>query len=228
MITKDSNLLPCIEIEPRDPATHSVIWLHGLGADGNDFVPIIHELNLPDNSNVRFIFPHAPIMPVTVNNGYEMRAWYDIYGITLQAKIDREGIQRSVLEVEKLIGRELARGIPSQHIILAGFSQGAAIALTVGLCYKQTLGGIIALSGYLPLASELQQKANPLNQGIPIFLAHGTEDPIVPYALGLGTYDILQKTGYGVDWHSYPIPHSVCIEEIEDISKWMRRVIKQD
>lgn len=222
MSLNERNILPCIEIEPKHPARHSLILLHGLGADGNDFVPMVPELNLPDASNnIRFIFPHAPIMPVTLNNGYEMRAWYDIYGLAIDTKTDSQGISLSVAHIGKLIEREVERGIPTDKIYLAGFSQGAAIALTTGICYHQPLAGIIALSGYLPLAQEIPAKASPANKNIPIFLAHGTQDPIVPYGLGLATHSFLKQAGYSVEWHSYPMPHSVCNDEIRDISRWL-------
>lgn len=216
-LNKDS-ILPCVEIQPSQSATSSVIWLHGLGADGNDFVPIVPELNL---TSTRFIFPHAPTMPVTINNGYIMPAWYDIYGVALESKTDSQGIARSVAQIEKLIEREVERGIPTEKIFIAGFSQGAAIALTTGLCYSKPLAGIIALSGYLPLAQEIPAKASPANKNIPIFLAHGTQDPIVPFALGLATQSFLQQAGYSVEWHSYPMPHSVCNDEIKDIGQWL-------
>lgn len=210
-----------IEIAPATPATKSVIWLHGLGADGSDFVSIVPELKLPTSSAVRFIFPHAPIMPVTINNGYEMRAWFDIYDLAIAKRIDEAGIAQSVKTIDSLIENEVARGIATENIILAGFSQGAVIALTAGLTYPKKLGGIMALSGYLPLADKVLQHASAANQSIPIFIAHGTEDPIVPYALGKGTYVALQQAGYPVSWHSYDMPHCVCAEEIKDISHWI-------
>jgi len=220
-INEDSSL-SCIEIEPTNPANTSIIWLHGLGADGNDFVSVIPELNLPPTTTMRFIFPHAPIMPVTINNGYKMRAWYDIYAIAIDAKIDRNGINQSVRQLEKLIQREISRGIDTKNIFLAGFSQGAAIALTTGLCYPASLAGIIALSGYLPLANEVLQKASVANRHTPIFLAHGTEDPIVPYTIGKMGYDILRQAAYPVTWHSYTMLHSICEAEINDISQWLQ------
>ena len=176
------NILSCIKIEPEQSAKYSVIWLHGLGADGNDFVPIAAELNM--QKNIRFIFPHAPIMPITINNGYEMRAWYDILTFSFHSDVDNQGIAKSAFHIEKLIEKEVARGITTNNIFLAGFSQGAAMSLMTGICYPKPLAGIIALSGYLPEAKEVLKKANASNQDIPIFLAHGTEDPILPYTLG--------------------------------------------
>lgn len=218
--------LESIEVAHHHPVKNTMIWLHGLGADGNDFVSFIPELNLPPETNMRFIFPHAPIKAVTINNGYKMRAWYDIYGLSLNERIDTEGITQSVAEIEHLIEREVARGIPTNHIFLGGFSQGAAIALSTGLCYSKPLAGILGLSGYLPIAHELHQKANAANLHTPIFLAHGTQDPIVPFALGQATQQFLAQANYPVSWHTYPIPHSVCPEEITDISRWLQGVLR--
>lgn len=213
-----------IEINPDKQAERTVIWLHGLGADGSDFVPIVPELRLPASLNVRFVFPSAPIMPVTLNNGYEMRAWFDIYDLTVTAKIDQTGIEKSMQAVSRLIEAEVKRGISPENIILAGFSQGSVIALISGLCYDQPLGGVIALSGYLPAASYFLDKATPANKNIPIFLAHGTEDPVVPYAFGKATYTTLHSIDRSVSWHSYPMPHSVCAQEVSDISEWMQKL----
>lgn len=216
-------MMTYIEIEPKTPATHSVIWLHGLGASGDDFVPIVPELRLPTHLAVRFIFPHAPVRPVTINNGYEMRAWYDISGIQIDSVIDNQGILNSIALVEELIQREIDRGIPTTHIILAGFSQGAVMALTIGLRRQTTLSGIISLSGYFPLADETLKLASA-NHHTPIFLAHGTQDIMVPYALGKMSYMILKEAHYKVDWHAYPMGHAVCGEEINDIGRWMERI----
>lgn len=218
------NLLPCVEIELGTPVTKSVIWLHGLGADSSDFVPIVPELHLPSNIGVRFLFPDAPIMPVTINNGYEMRAWFDIYGIALATKIDKEGIDKSIAAIGALIAQEEARGVKSENIILAGFSQGAVIAMMAGLNFPTRLGGVIALSGYLPMAEEVLAHASAANKDIPIFVAHGTEDPIVPYALGKATYAALTQANYSVTWRSYAMPHTVTAQEIQDISTWMKHI----
>lgn len=220
MPTDQPLILSCIEREPQSTATHSTIWLHGLGADGNDFAPIASELNSTITKKMRFIFPHAPVMPVTVNGGYEMRAWFDIHGVRIEDKLDKDGMNKSINQVKQLIQRELDRGIPSQHIFLAGFSQGAVIAMMTGLGYQLPLAGIIALSGYLPFANEVIAN-NHRNKQTPIFLAHGTQDTIVPFTLGQATLAALQSGNYPVSWHAYPMPHSVCAEEIDAISHWM-------
>lgn len=213
-----------IEINSTDKnPEYTVIWLHGLGADSGDFVPLIPELNLPSNLNIRFIFPDAPVMPVTINNGFAIRAWFDIHGITLDSKIDEKGIERSVLSMHQLIINEESRGIPAEHIFLAGFSQGSVIALSSGLTYTKPLGGIIALSGYLPLAEKIIEKAAPFHFKLPIFLAHGTEDTVVPYPYGKITYTTLKEAGFAIDWHSYPMAHSVSNKEIADISLWLQK-----
>jgi len=216
-------LLPCIEIDAPQPKS-SVIWLHGLGADGSDFVPIVPELRLPESLGMRFVFPHAPVMPITMNQGYEMRAWFDIFELSIQAEIDETGISRSVEMVHRLIQQEISRGIPTNRIFLAGFSQGSVIALTTGLSYASPLGGVIALSGYLPLAEKVLQHAHPVNSQLPIFIAHGMDDTVLPYALGKATYVALQQAGYPVDWHSYQMAHTVCAEEVADISSWLQNI----
>lgn len=214
-----------IEINPSQPAKHTIIWLHGLGADGNDFVPIVPELQLPSSMAVRFIFPHAPTMPITINNGHEMRAWYDIASLDIDRNnVDYIGIAKSNAFINDMIEQEVARGIPTENIILAGFSQGAVIALTTGLLYHKKLGGILALSGYLP--PEALIKANAANKKTPIFLAHGSDDPVLPFALGMAAHAGLSEAGHDVDWHSYPIPHSVCAPEIHDMSRWIQKVWK--
>lgn len=219
----DTETLSYIELERTPPVKKSIIWLHGLGADGNDFVPIVQELKLAPTMGMRFIFPHAPIMPVTLNHGYEMPAWFDIYELSLAAKIDSKGIAKSVKAIEKLIEKEIARGMATTDIFLAGFSQGATIALTTGLCYPKPLAGIIALSGYLPLADEVLQRSSHANRQLPIFIAHGTNDFVLPYALGQNTCTILKNAHYPVTWHSYLMAHSVCEQEIQDLSKWIEK-----
>lgn len=213
-----------IEINPANKEIGSVIWLHGLGASGEDFVPIVPELNLPNDLPLRFVFPHAPMRPVTINNGYVMPAWFDIYSMNRDHRVDEEGIQESVTFVEELIARELQRGMPAEKITLAGFSQGAAIALAAGLRYSKSLAGILALSGYLPGAEKILSEATAVNYTTPIFIAHGTEDPVLPYSLGLELSDMLQRNKYLISWHSYPMPHSVCHEEIGDIAEWLRKI----
>jgi phospholipase/carboxylesterase len=215
----NNSTLSCIELNPKTPPQASVIWLHGLGADGHDFAPIVDELNLSEELGLRFIFPHAPFRAVTINQGYTMRAWYDIRAINIDREIDEVGMNESLEATKELIAKEIHRGIPENKIILAGFSQGAVIALLTGLSYPHNLGGVIALSGYLP---EIPTKHNAQT---PIFLAHGTEDPVVPYTLGLGAGDRLKRAGCNVDWHSYPMGHSVCREEIVDIKGWIEKTI---
>ncbi|HEY6094007.1 MAG TPA: alpha/beta hydrolase-fold protein, partial [Gallionellaceae bacterium] len=190
------------------------------GADGEDFVPVAEEINLP--VAMRYLFPHAPKQPVTINGGFIMRAWYDIVAPDIDAQQDEAGIRASQQEVERLIEQEKARGVAEENIYLAGFSQGGAIALHTGLRHPARLGGILALSTYLPLADTLDQEASPNARQTPIFFAHGRSDPVVPYSLGKMSADRLQQLGYRLDWHEYGMPHSVCMEEIQDIETWLR------
>ncbi len=203
------------------PADAAVIWLHGLGADGNDFVPIVGEFSLPPMANIRFIFPHAPVRPITVNGGYRMRGWYDITSLDIANRDDTEGIIDSAGILARLCDEQVAQGIAAERIIVAGFSQGGAIALYAGLRYPQRLGGIIALSTYLPMQQQLQQEASPANRDTPLFMAHGLDDDIVALRFGQQTRDLLQQQGYHVEWHDYPMGHSVCIEEIRDLNTWL-------
>lgn len=219
--------LESIEINPEHKPIGSVIWLHGLGADGNDFVPIVQEMDLPQDLPLRFIFPHAPLRPVTINNGYVMRAWFDIYSMSIQQQIDEAGINDSIHHLENLIAKEQQHGIPSNKIILAGFSQGAVIALSTGLRYSKPLAGMMALSGFLPLADKVLAEASAQNFTTPIFIGHGTDDAIVPYRLGQITSDVLQKNKYPVSWHSYAMQHSVSQDEIGDIANWLRRIFSE-
>lgn len=218
-------MLPCIELETAPNPTCSVIWLHGLGADGNDFVPIIPELHLPENPAIRFIFPSAPSMPVTVNGGYVMPAWYDIIGRNLMDQEDAEGTKRSAASIAELIDREVLRGIAYKNIVLAGFSQGCAMALYVGLRLPHELAGIIALSGYLPLAITLNLEKHAANQNTPIFMAHGTYDPVVVLDRAQASYAMLEASGYEVEWNEYPMEHSVNHEELKDISRFLQTVL---
>jgi len=218
-------MLPCIELETSPNPTCSVIWLHGLGADGNDFVPIIPELRLPSNPAIRFIFPSAPSMPVTVNGGYVMPAWYDIVGRNLMDQEDADGIKQSAASIIQLIEHEVQRGIDYQHIVLAGFSQGCAMALYIGLRLPHQLAGIIALSGYLPLALSLNIEKHIANQSTPIFMAHGTYDPVVVLDRAQASLALLEKLGYPVDWNEYPMEHSVNHEELADISRFLQEVL---
>ena len=218
-------MLPCIELETSPNPTAAVIWLHGLGADGNDFVPIIPELHLPKNPAIRFIFPSAPSMPVTVNGGYVMPAWYDIIGRNLMDQEDAEGTKRSAASIVELIDREVQRGIAYKNIVLAGFSQGCAMALYVGLRLPHELAGIIALSGYLPLAITLNLEKHAANQNTPIFMAHGTYDPVVVLDRAQASYAMLEASGYEVEWNEYPMEHSVNHEELKDISRFLQTVL---
>ncbi|MCB5186342.1 dienelactone hydrolase family protein [Methylobacillus gramineus] len=217
-------LLDFIEISPEDPIQHSVIWLHGLGADGQDFVPVVHELALP---NTRFILPHAPVRPVTVNNGYAMPAWYDIYGFDASYQQDAEGIAATQKQIEALIANEVQRGIPCQHIVLAGFSQGGAIALHTALRYPEPLAAVLALSTYLPLSELLGTERSLANQALPIFMAHGTLDNVITLDRYQASAGLLQAQGYTLDLHEYPMPHSVCMEEINDIRNFLQAKLLQ-
>ena len=217
--------LETIEIETAPNPGASIIILHGLGADGNDFAPIAHELDLAGVGPVRFVFPSAPTRPVTINGGYVMRAWYDILGTDLARREDEAGLRASHAQVEALIGRECARGIPASRIVLAGFSQGCAMALLTGLRHAERLAGVAGLSGYLPLAATLAAERSAPNHDVPIFLAHGRQDPVIPMARAVASREALQALGYSVEWHDYPMPHSVCAPEIVDLNRWLLRVL---
>ena len=217
--------LETIEIETGPAPTATVIVLHGLGADGNDFVPIARELALDAVGPVRFVFPHAPVMPVTINNGYPMRAWYDILEADLVRREDEAGLRRSLASVEALLAAQEARGIPAGRTVLAGFSQGCAMALLAGLRHGERLAGIAGLSGYLPLASTTAAERAGANATTPIFLAHGEQDGVVAVQRGEASRDALQALGYEVQWHSYPMAHSVCMEEVADLNRWLLRVL---
>lgn len=217
------DLLDAVEIETAKHPTASVIWLHGLGADGNDFVPIVGELRLPPAA-IRFVFPHAPVQPVTINGGMRMRAWYDIKDGAIRRE-DESGVRASQRLVEKLMAREKQRGTPAARLVLAGFSQGGAIALQTGLRHPERIAGIMALSTYLPIADKLPAEASALNRDVPIFMAHGTQDPVVVLERALQSREILASLGYAPQWHEYAMPHSVCAEEIGDIGAWLGRVL---
>ena len=217
-------LLQAIEFTTGLEPVGTVIWMHGLGADGNDFVSVVKELGLPDDLPLRFIFPHAPMRAVTINAGSVMRAWYDIIEISsVERKVDEAGIRESQRAIEALIEREISRGIAANKIVLAGFSQGGAIALQTGLRYSQALAGILALSTYLPLAATLEAEASSANRSIPIFMAHGEQDTVIPISIAENSFKELGRLGYKADWHEYPMPHSVSMEEIENIGAWLRQ-----
>ncbi|RJG00517.1 alpha/beta hydrolase [Noviherbaspirillum sedimenti] len=219
-------LLESIQIDTAPNPTVAVIWMHGLGADGSDFVPIVRELDLTGCPAIRFVFPHAPLMPVTMNGGYVMRSWYDIaLGEDLTKREDEGGLRHSQQAVEQLIAREKARGIPASRIVLAGFSQGCAMTLQSGLRHPEPLAGLLCLSGYLPLAGVVAAEAHPANQATPVFMAHGRGDPVVPLERAEASRDLLRSFGCQVEWHEYPMQHSVCMEEIEDIGAWLKRVL---
>jgi phospholipase/carboxylesterase len=221
----NAELLECVECEPEGPARSSVIWLHGLGADGHDFEPVIPELALSDDLAVRFVFPHAPQRPVTINGGMVMRAWYDILDLDNRRDEDEEGLRTSEAQVRALVEREVSRGVSEERIVLAGFSQGGAIALQAGVRHPRRLAGIMALSTYLTLPEKLESEASPANRDCPVFMAHGIQDPVIPFEGGRLSKDALVAQGYAVDWREYPMPHSVCAEEIADISAWLAGVL---
>lgn len=214
-----------VEIETGKNPAAAVIWLHGLGADGHDFEPIVPQLVQPGERALRFVFPHAPVRPVTLNGGYAMRAWYDIAALDRRTQEDEAGIRASQATIEALIRRENARGVASERIVLAGFSQGGAMALFAGTRYRERLAGIMGLSCYLVLAARLLPERDAANQGTSIFLAHGLQDPVVSPLLGEEAKRQLEAAGYAVQWHAYSMPHSVCPQEVADIAAWLRRVL---
>ncbi|HEX7868372.1 MAG TPA: dienelactone hydrolase family protein [Variovorax sp.] len=216
---------PPIEIETAPNPTATVILMHGLGADGNDFVPIAGELDLAAVGPVRFVFPNAPVMPVTINGGYQMPAWYDISAPDLTAGEDEAGLRRSQAAIEALIANEKARGIAANRIVVAGFSQGCAMALMTGLRHTERLAGIVGLSGYLPIAATTAAERQAANHETPVFLAHGRQDPVVPYTSAVRSREALVALGYTVEWHEYPMAHSVCMEEIADLNRFLLRVL---
>ena len=218
-------LLPRIELESAPNPDAAVIWLHGLGADGNDFAGLVPELDLAGCPPIRFVFPHAPSMPVTINGGYIMPAWYDILGVNLVSQQDDAGIRKSEQAIRALIDNEVARGIPCDRIVLAGFSQGCAMALHTGLRLPDALAGVIALSGYLPLADRFTAERSVANARTPVFMAHGTQDPVVVLQRGEDSRNALTALGYTVQWHTYPMQHAVHPQEIADISKFLQQVL---
>ena len=218
-------LLETVEVQTGSDPTGTVIWMHGLGADGHDFEPIVPELVHRGERPLRFVFPNATVQPVTINSGYAMRAWYDIAGIDRDAVQDEAGIRASDAAIRALIRRETERGIPTQRVALAGFSQGGAMSLFTGTRYPERLAGIMGLSCYMLLASTFEAERAPANRSTPIFMAHGAYDPVVPPILGDETHHLLAAANYAVEWHSYPMPHSVCPEEVAHIATWLRKVL---
>lgn len=217
--------LATIDIETAPNPTASIIVLHGLGADGNDFVPIAQELRLESVGPVRFVFPHAPLRPVTINGGMVMRAWYDLLDASLVRREDEAGLRASRLDIEALIAQERARGIPASRIVLAGFSQGCAMTLLTGLRHTERLAGLVGMSGYLPLADTSAAERSAASMALPVFLAHGRGDAVVPLARATAARDTLQALGCVVDWHEYPMAHSVCPQEVADLNRWLLKVL---
>lgn len=215
------DLLPTVEVTTGPSPDFSVVWLHGLGADGHDFEPVVPMLGLPPTAQVRFVFPHAPVRPVTLNGGMPMRAWYDIRSLSESRDLDEAGILASARQVEALMEREVERGVPPSRQVLAGFSQGGAMALHVALRFPERLAGLIALSSYLLFAGRLAEEASPANRDLPTFIAHGTQDPVVSYAFGEQSARHLESLGYPVEWRSYPMPHSVLPAELVDIGRFL-------
>jgi len=221
--------LDVIEVETAPNPSASIIILHGLGADGNDFVPVAHELDLASVGPVRFVFPHGPMRPVTINGGYVMRAWYDILGAELgpgsAKREDEAGLRASQALVDGLIAKERARGVNAERIVLAGFSQGCAMTFMAGLRHPERLAGLLGMSGYLPLAGTLAAERSAANAGVPVFQAHGRADPVIALDRAIASRDALLALGYPVEWHDYPMPHSVCPQEIADMNRWLLKVL---
>jgi len=217
--------LDTLDFRTGEAPNASIIILHGLGADANDFVPVAQQLDLRAVGDVRYVFPNAPTRPVTINGGMRMRAWYDILGMELARREDEPGLRASVAELQALIEHEIALGIPASRIVLAGFSQGCAMTLLAGLRAPQRLAGLVGMSGYLPLAATTAAERSPANSDVPVFLGHGRFDPVVPLAGGIAARDMLIKLGHPVEWHDYPMQHSVCAEEIEHLNAWLLKVL---
>ncbi|KQV53659.1 MULTISPECIES: alpha/beta hydrolase [unclassified Duganella] len=220
-----THLLDSIVIDSKPNPGVSVIWMHGLGDSGEGWAPIVNELNLSDLPGIRFIFPHANTMPVTINGGYVMRSWYDIVHTDLGRQEDEKGLRESQILVDALIEREIARGIPANRIVLGGFSQGCAMTLQAGLRYPQKLAGLMCLSGYVPLADKVAAERQAANQETPIFMVHGRMDPVIPIERAVASRDLLATLGYQIEWHDYPMQHSACAEELAHISAWLKKVL---
>jgi phospholipase/carboxylesterase len=220
--TRVDKLLPAIELQTAEAPRFSVIWMHGLGADGSDFAPIVPELGLPGGPGVRFVFPHAPAIPVTCNGGYVMPAWYDIIALdSSHRSVDEAGILHSREAIRRLIARENQRGVSCSRIFVAGFSQGGAVAYTTALTHPESLAGVIALSTYIPSLHLIEKEATAANQSLPIFAAHGSDDEVVSPELGIRARDFLRDRGHPLEWHEWPMAHSVCLEEIREIGRWL-------
>ena len=222
-----SDYLDTVELQTGDSPTASIIWMHGLGADANDFVPIVRELDLRDCPQIRFVFPNAPQIPVTLNGGYIMPAWYDIAaaGTDINRREDENGLRHSQTQIEALIAREIERGVAADKIVIAGFSQGCAMTLQVGLRHPQKLAGLMCLSGYVPLADKVADERHAANQNTAIFMVHGTADPVIPIQRAEQSRDLLKQLGYQVEWHDYWMQHSVSPQEVIDIGNWLRKVL---
>lgn len=214
--------LPYVEVNPNKPAKAAVIWLHGLGDSGNGFAPIVPELKLPEELAIRFVFPHAPTRPVTINNGMSMRAWYDITSLDFNHRADRQGVDESTELVAELIEKEIEQGIPANKIVLAGFSQGGVIALHLGTRFNQTLAGIMSMSSYMCEPEKLKDEVHAANKNTPVFVAHGTHDDVVPIFMGNAAYKVLESNHYPVTWHEYAMQHNVCVQQLNDISAWLQ------
>lgn len=224
-LNQTGRLLENIEIETAPNPTVAIIWMHGLGADGNDFVPLVRELDLTGLPAIRFVFPHSDSMPVTINNGYVMRSWYDIAHTDLGRREDEAGLRKSQAQIEALIAREKARGIGAQRIILAGFSQGCAMTLQTGLRHPETLAGMLCLSGYLPIHQTVAAERSAASLATPIFMAHGRSDGVVPIDRAITSRELLQSLGYRIEWHDYPMQHALCQQEVDDIGAWLHKVL---
>jgi phospholipase/carboxylesterase len=211
-----------IILEPQTPAQSCVIWLHGLGADGHDFANLVPELRLPVDHNIRFVFPHAPVRPITLNQGWPMRGWYDIFGLNRETQQDESGIRSMAERIRQLIAEQVSVGLDSQKILLAGFSQGGALALYTALTHAEPLAGVLALSTYLPIAPVLQQEAKVQSHSLPVLMVHGVADSIIPLQFAEHSRDVLQTLGYPVTWQTYPMAHSVCAEEVSLIRQWLQ------
>ena len=220
-----TELLECVEVNPGKRPVASIIWLHGLGAHGSDFEPIVPELRMPETMPIRYVFPHAPMRPVTLNGGMVMRAWFDILGAGFPRRVDMDGFLESVSHLERLIENEHREGVPTERIVVAGFSQGGSIALHTGLRYEKPLAGILALSTYLPTLDSLARERCQANSRIPVMMAHGTMDPMVPMENALTARDALVELGTPVEWSEYPMGHAVCPEEIEAVRSWLLRIL---